>query len=40
MFVLTPKKDLKIYDYSSCEGDLNDPDYHKLALFRNTVFIY
>ena len=35
LFIIKPKRELKIYDYAKDrEGDLNEPDYHKLNLFK------
>ena len=35
LYIIKPKRDLKIFDYASNrEGDLNNPDYHKINLFR------
>lgn len=38
LLIVTPKRDLRIYDNTlggSTEGDLTDPEYHKIDLFRN-----
>lgn len=38
LLIVTPKRDLRIYDNTlggKIEGDLTDPEYHKLDLFRN-----
>ena len=35
LFIIKPKRELKIFDYAKDrEGDLNEPDYHKLNLFK------
>ena len=37
LLIVTPKRDLRIYDNTlggSTEGDLTDPEYHKLDLFK------
>ena len=36
LFILTPKRDLKIYDYAygRSEGDLTNVDYHKINIFQ------